>query len=105
MLPLISHQIGVFCVPLRGEVEKLHRVKRSGTVLARSSWHCCLGRLAVSLPLQIESREFLQVSVSHALQLDFETLLQLADEALIAIACRCCGARRVIENMVYTEAM
>ena len=55
-----------------------------------------LGRLAVSLPLQIESREFLQVSVSHALQLDFETLLQLADAALIAIAGRCCGARRVI---------
>ena len=34
MLPLISPRSGVFCVPLRGEVEKLHRVKRSGTVLA-----------------------------------------------------------------------
>jgi hypothetical protein len=41
----------------------------------------------MSLPLQIEPCEFLQVGVAHALQLYFEALLELADAGLVAIAC------------------
>jgi hypothetical protein len=51
-----------------------------------------LGRLAVSLPLQIEARELLQECVPHALQLDFEALFELANAGLISVACGSCGA-------------
>jgi hypothetical protein len=55
-----------------------------------------LGRLAVSLPLQIEPREFLQIGITHALQLDFKALLQLPNAGLVSIACGRCGARGVV---------
>jgi len=53
-------------------------------------------RLVVSLPLQIEPGEFLQISVTHALQLDFNALFKLANAGLVSIARGGCGARRVV---------